>query len=99
MLRDVLPFKVMGLRVMCSEDPQIEDETVVEGEVQSGEATKWVLRKCKVDIYCITRSIMNFSSNFFLWRCDPARVMTSSFLRFIDHTQRRSTVGRTTLDE
>ena len=23
---------------------------------------------------------------FFLWRCDPTRVMTSSFLRFLDHT-------------
>ena len=36
---------------------------------------------------------------FFLWRCDPARVMASSFLRFLDHTQRRTTVGRTPLDE
>ena len=36
---------------------------------------------------------------FFLWRCDPTRVMASSFLRFIDHTQRRTTVGRTPLDE
>jgi hypothetical protein len=32
---------------------------------------------------------------FFLWRCDPTRVMASSFLRFLDHTQRRTTVGRT----
>ena len=23
---------------------------------------------------------------FFLWRCDPTRVMASSFLRFLDHT-------------
>ena len=42
-------------------------------------------------------------SNFFLfvllWRCDPTRVMASSFLRFLDHTQRRTTVGRTPLDE
>ena len=36
---------------------------------------------------------------FLLWRCDPTRVMTSSFWRFLDHTQRRSTVGRTHLDE
>jgi hypothetical protein len=34
-----------------------------------------------------------------LWRCDPTRVMASSFLRFLDHTQRRTTVGRTPLDE
>jgi hypothetical protein len=36
---------------------------------------------------------------FFLWRCAPTRVMASSFLRFLDHTQRRTTVGRTSLDE
>jgi len=36
---------------------------------------------------------------FLLWRCDPTRVMASSFLRFLDHTQRRNTVGRTPLDE
>jgi len=37
--------------------------------------------------------------HFFLWRCDPTRVMASSFLRFLDYTQRRTTVGRTLLDE
>ena len=36
---------------------------------------------------------------FLLWRCDPARVMASSFLKFLDHTQRRTTVSRTPLDE
>ena len=36
---------------------------------------------------------------FFLWLCDPTRVMASSFLRFLDHTQRLTTVGRTPLDE
>jgi hypothetical protein len=35
----------------------------------------------------------------FLWRCDPTRVRASSFLRFLDRTQRRTTVGRTPLDE
>jgi hypothetical protein len=34
-----------------------------------------------------------------LWRCNPTRVMASSFLMFLDHTQRRTTVGRTPLDE
>ena len=34
-----------------------------------------------------------------LWRCDPTRVMTSSILMFLDHTQRRTTDGRTPLDE
>jgi len=36
---------------------------------------------------------------FFLWRCDPTRVMASSFLTFLDHTQQRNIVGRTPLDE
>ena len=36
---------------------------------------------------------------FFLWRCSQTRAMASSFLRFLDHTQRRTTVGRTPLDE
>ena len=41
-----------------------------------------------------------FPSTFsFLWRCNPTRTMTSSFLRFLDHTRRRITVGRTHLDE
>jgi len=35
----------------------------------------------------------------FLWRCDPTRAMATSVLRFLDHTQRRTTVGRTPLDE
>ena len=35
----------------------------------------------------------------FLWRCSPTRAMASSILRFLDHTQRRITVGRTPLDE
>ena len=34
-----------------------------------------------------------------LWRCGPTRAMASSFTRFLDHTQRRITVGRTPLDE
>ena len=34
------------------------------------------------------------------WRSRTTRVMVSSFLmRFLDHTQRRTTVGRTPLDE
>jgi len=36
---------------------------------------------------------------FFWWCCNPMRAMASSFLRFLDHTQRRTTFGRTPLDE
>jgi len=40
----------------------------------------------------------NLDIIFFLWLCSPTRAMASSFLRFLDHTQRRTTVGRTPLD-
>ena len=33
-----------------------------------------------------------------LWRCGPTPAMASSCLRFLYHTQRRTTVGRTPLD-
>ena len=34
-----------------------------------------------------------------LWLCGPTQTMASSFLRFLVHTQRRTRVGRTPLDE
>ena len=52
-----------------------------------------------VDLFECLNSFNFFIFLFFLWRCDPTRVMASSFLRFLDHTQRRTTVGRTPLDE
>ena len=33
------------------------------------------------------------------WRCGPTRTMASSFMRFLVHTRRRNTVGRTPLDQ
>jgi len=36
---------------------------------------------------------------FFLWHWGPTQAMASSLLRFLDHTQRRTTVGSTPLDE
>jgi hypothetical protein len=50
----------------------------------------------------VTRRIMRSIYNhifFFLWRCGPTWAMASSFLSFIDHTQGRTTVGRSLLDE
>jgi len=37
--------------------------------------------------------------NFSYWRCGPTRAIASSVLRFLDHTQRLTTFGRTPLDE
>jgi hypothetical protein len=40
------------------------------------------------------------TSQFYsLWRSGPTRAKVSSFLMFLDHTQRRTTVGRTALGE
>jgi hypothetical protein len=48
-------------------------------------------------IMCSVKSVL-FNS-FFLWRCEPTRALASSFTRFLDHSQRRTTVSRTPLDE
>ena len=55
----------------------------------------WLLRS---RVRKFRRDLRNFFF-FPLWRCGPTRAMASSFLRFLDHTQRRITVGRTSLDE
>jgi len=38
-------------------------------------------------------------TQFFSQRCGPTQAMTSSFMRFLDNTQRRIIAGRTPLDE
>ena len=48
---------------------------------------------------CISFLQGTVNVRFFLWRCDPTPATASSFLRFLDHKQRRTTVGRTPLDE
>jgi hypothetical protein len=42
---------------------------------------------------------MNIALFYLLWLCSLARSMASSFSRFLYHTQRRATVGRTPVDE
>ena len=58
---------------------------------------QFIVLKCVLDFPPISSSLTFIF--FFLWRCDPTRVMASSFLRFLDHTQRRTIVGRTPMDE
>ena len=41
----------------------------------------------------------NHNLFFFFWRSSPQWARASLFTRFLDHTQRRTTVGRTPLDE
>jgi hypothetical protein len=43
--------------------------------------------------------LLVFIYYYILWHCSPARAMASSSTRFLAHTQRRTTVGRTPLDE
>jgi len=40
-----------------------------------------------------------YTHSSFLWRCGPTLARDSSFTRFPDHTQRRTTVAKTPLDE
>ena len=56
-------------------------------------------RKKKETMFINYTATIKYMFLFFMWRCNPTRVMASSFLRFLDHTQRRATVGRTPLDE
>jgi len=51
----------------------------------------------KQDVYFEERTKIKFFP--LLWRCGPTLAMTSSVLRFLDHTQQRITVSRTPLDE
>ena len=46
----------------------------------------------------IITELSHLGFSFFPWRCGPTRAM-ASFLRFLCHTQRRITFGRTPLDE
>jgi len=62
--------------------------------------TKYVLRRSGKELFVwLIIWEMPPLSRIFLWRCGPTRAMASSFVRFLDHTQRRNTVGRTPLEE
>ena len=54
----------------------------------------------ELNIRVLTNFIYIFIIQFFFGggRCDPTRAMASSFMRFLDHTQRLTTFGRTPLD-
>ena len=62
-------------------------------------ACPWGFRSAKWGLGVFHKLLLVTALFFsFLWRCDPTRIMASSFLMFLDHKQRRSTVGRTPLD-
>ena len=64
----------------------------------------WARRTKFVSFGVITRSEVGSGVThtvfvFLLWRDSPQWAMASPVTRFIDHTQRRTTVGRTPLDD
>ena len=78
--------------------------TANQGELMRDEA-RWFKLQRWWPVHGISPSYISFfhppcnhSFFFFLWRCGPTQAMTSSFLSFLDHTQRRVTVGMTPLD-
>ena len=50
------------------------------------------------DLYINSLPCERAISFLLLLLCAPARVMASSFTRFLDHTRRRTAFGRTPLD-
>jgi len=62
--------------------------------------TEWLYQKL-YSYNCPPEDEHRDARNMFVcfWHNIPQGAMTSSFTRFLDHTQRRTTVGRTPLDE
>jgi hypothetical protein len=55
------------------------------------------VRKNFIEIQAVN---IRFNIRFFpLWRNSPTRARAASFVRFVDRTQRHTTVGITPLDE
>ena len=97
-LRGLLPRTWVRLQ-QCPEIPQLTYETNLIDVSPNRTILKLYstspITSCEAEISFSKQSIIFF----LLWRCDPTRVMVSSFLMFLDHKRRRSTVGRTPLDE
>jgi hypothetical protein len=55
--------------------------------------------RCTSSSSYLTNTLYWDSPSPFIWRNSPHWARASSFTRFLDHTQRRTTVGRTRLDE
>ena len=68
--------------------------------VQKNSVSSYMNSLYNIILHFFNTTMLYFSLFFFfLWRCGPTRAMASSFLRFLDHTQRHTTVGGTPLDE
>jgi len=49
-------------------------------------------------LFWMHKTHLSYAFLIVLWCCSPMWAMASSFLCFLDHTQRRTTVGRTPTD-
>ena len=58
--------------------------------------TSWRAEACGDTVASLTTKVRKIS---YVLRCGLTRVMTSKYFRFLHHTQERTTVGRTPLDE
>jgi len=84
-----LPFNYFETRCVILRFLEFCNEAVWPAEMSA--ASRSVNKSLK-------RSFCSFCS-FFFWRYSPQWASASSFTRFLDHKQRRTTVGRTPLDE
>jgi hypothetical protein len=50
-------------------------------------------------VSCVLPNLFCYQTICFLWRFGPLPTMASTFLRFLDHTQQRITIGRSPMDE
>jgi len=94
------PSKAISQAILCF--PQ---KRQVNAEMAPSNTTRWNSIR-SIPTLCLWLSThfiqlytFKYQYFFFLWRCDPTRVMASSYLRFLDHTQRSTTVGRTPLNK
>jgi hypothetical protein len=70
-------------------------ETLVNFNQNTGVTSKkTILHRVQIFSYKL-----RFPTIFFIWSNSPQWARASSFTRFLHHTQRHTTLGRTTLDE
>jgi len=81
------------MRVLCSSVKNMPNKLVT-GE----NSTLWNCVMSPTRYLCYLWIQQRLLIFFSLWRCAPTRAMASSFVTFLDHKQRRTTVGRIPLD-
>jgi len=99
---DELHSLLMSDRISCCRPPYHSRFHL--GIIYSFTAAKISLQRCKTDDYSwdvshLDKTEVTVCLFVCFWRDSPQWARASSFTRFLDHTQRRTTVGRTPLDD